>query len=169
MALATTHKPFALIYIPRLRDEVWGLPIFEGVDVKQLSSGIGHYPESNMPDEDGNFSLFGHRTSYGQPLSNIQKLRSGDQVFVEMKDFWFVYELKFDRIVKPTALWVTKGLRHPELGLRNNDPLNVITLVTCEPRYSTAKRWVWWGNLQNVYSRQELPLDLVNLISQNKP
>jgi sortase A len=169
VALANAHKPFALIYIPRLRDDVWGIPIFEGVDDKQLALGIGHYPQSNLPSEEGNFSLFGHRTSYGQPLSNIQKLRSGDQVIVEMKDFWFVYELKFDRIVKPTALWVTKELRHPKLGLRESDPLNVITLVTCEPRYSTAKRWVWWGILQNVYLRQELPPDLAKLISQFKP
>jgi sortase A len=160
VALDTNQKPFALIYIPRIKEDVWGLPIFEGVDSKQLNSGIGHYPQSASLGEEGNFSLFGHRTSNGQPLSHIQKLRIGDQVIVETKDSWFVYRLKFDQIVKPKALWVTSSERVPELGITESDPYNVITLITCEPRYSTSKRWVWWGVLESVLPHQSPPLSL---------
>ena len=151
------QKGFALLYIPRIRNEVWGVPIFEGVESKQLRSGVGHYPQSQTLGEEGNFSLFGHRTSYVQPFSNIQKLRIGDRVIVETKDFWFVYNLKFDRIVKPNATWVTEILRYPELELKEDESYNVVTLITCEPRFSTAKRWVWWGVLQTVYPHNSPP------------
>ncbi|GDX19375.1 hypothetical protein LBMAG07_02960 [Actinomycetes bacterium] len=157
----TIQEAFALLYIPRIGNDVWATPIFEGVQSKQLNSGIGHYPQSQIPGEEGNFSLFGHRNSYGQPLINIQKLQVDDEVIVETKDFWFVYILKHDKIVRPSATWVTGVNRLPELGLATNEPFKVITLITCEPRHSTEKRWVWWGVLKAVYPHATPPPALV--------
>ena len=34
---------FALLYIPRMRDKVWGLPIIQGTDKDVLARGAGHY------------------------------------------------------------------------------------------------------------------------------
>jgi sortase A len=153
----TDQEAFALLYIPRIGNDVWATPIFEGVKSKQLNSGIGHYPQSQIPGEDGNFSLFGHRNSNGQPFINIQNLQIGDEVIVETKDFWFVYTLKHDKIVRPSAVWVTGVNRLPALELSTDDPYKVITLITCEPRHSTAKRWVWWGVLNAVYPRETPP------------
>lgn len=153
----TDQEAFALLYIPRIGNDVWATPIFEGVKSKQLNSGIGHYPQSQIPGAEGNFSLFGHRNSNGQPFINIQNLQIGDEVIVETKDFWFVYTLKHDKIVRPTAVWVTGINRLPELGLAANEPYKVITLITCEPRHSTEKRWVWWGVLNAVYPRETPP------------
>ena len=157
----TIQEAFALLYIPRIGNDVWATPIFEGVQSKQLNSGIGHYPQSQIPGEEGNFSLFGHRNSYGQPLINIQKLQVDDEVIVETKDFWFVYILKHDKIVRPSATWVTGVNRLPELGLATNEPFKVITLITCEPRHSTEKRWVWWGVLKAVFPHATPPPALV--------
>jgi sortase A len=157
----TDQEAFALLYIPRIGNEVWATPIFEGVQSKQLDSGIGHYPQSQIPGEEGNFSLFGHRNSHGQPLINIQDLQVGDEVIVETKDFWFVYTLKHDKIVRPSATWVTGKNRLPELDLADDAPFKVVTLVTCEPRHSTAKRWVWWGVLKAVYPHETPPSALV--------
>jgi sortase A len=157
----TDQEAFALLYIPRIGNDVWAAPIFEGVKNKQLNSGIGHYPQSQIPGENGNFSLFGHRNSNGQPFTNIQNLQIGDEVIVETKDFWFVYTLKHDKIVRPSAIWVTGVNRLPELGLDADAPYKVITLVTCEPRHSTEKRWVWWGVLTAVYPRETPPPALV--------
>jgi sortase A len=157
MNTPTDQEAFALLYIPRIGNDVWATPIFEGVRSKQLDSGIGHYPQSQIPGEDGNFSLFGHRTSHGQPLSNIQKLQVGDEVIVETKEHWFVYTLKYNKIVKPNALWVTSNARVSELDIPPTDEYHVITLITCEPRYSTDKRWVWWGVLDAVYPRDTPP------------
>jgi sortase A len=153
----TDQEAFALLYIPRIGNDVWATPIFEGVKSKQLNSGIGHYPDSGLPGQDGNFSLFGHRSSYGQPFSHIERLRVGDEVIVETKEFFFVYTLKYDRIVKPSAIWVTEPTQMSELGIAADDPFRVITLITCEPRWSTAKRWVWWGVLDAVYPRDTPP------------
>lgn len=153
----TNQEAFALLYIPRIGNDVWATPIFEGVQSKQLNSGIGHYPQSQIPGEDGNFSLFGHRNSHGQPLINIQDLQVGDEVIVETKDFWFVYTLKHDKIVRPSATWVTGKSRLPELDLAADEPYKVITLITCEPRHSTDKRWVWWGVLKAVYPHSTPP------------
>jgi sortase A len=153
----TDQEAFALLYIPRIGNDVWATPIFEGVKSKQLNSGIGHYPQSQIPGEEGNFSLFGHRNSNGQPFINIQNLQIGDEVIVETKDFWFVYTLKHDKIVRPSAIWVTGVNRLPELELATDDPYKVITLITCEPRHSTAKRWVWWGVLNAIYPRETPP------------
>jgi len=147
----TNQEAFALLYIPRIGNDVWATPIFEGVQSKQLNSGIGHYPQSQIPGEEGNFSLFGHRNSQGQPFINIQELEVGDEVIVETKDFWFVYTLQHHKIVRPSAVWVTGVNRLPELGLADDELYKVITLITCEPRHSTKKRWVWWGVLEAVY------------------
>jgi len=68
-----------------------------------------------------------------------------------------VYTLKHDKIVRPSAIWVTGVNRLPELELDADAPYKVITLVTCEPRHSTAKRWVWWGVLTAVYPRETPP------------
>jgi sortase A len=153
----TDQEAFALLYIPRIGNDVWATPIFEGVKSKQLNSGIGHYPDSGLPGQDGNFSLFGHRSSYGQPFSHIERLQVGDEVIVETKEFFFVYTLKYDKIVKPSAIWVTEPTQINELGIAADEPYRVITLITCEPRWSTAKRWVWWGVLNAVYPRETPP------------
>jgi sortase A len=157
----TDQEAFALLYIPRIGNDVWATPIFEGVQSKQLNSGIGHYPQSQIPGEEGNFSLFGHRNSNGQPFINIQNLQVGDEAIVETKDFWFVYTLKHDKIVRPSATWVTGTSRLPELELAADASYKVITLITCEPRHSTDKRWVWWGVLKAVYPHETPPLALV--------
>jgi sortase A len=153
----TDQEAFALLYIPRIGNDVWATPIFEGVKSKQLNSGIGHYPNSGLPGQDGNFSLFGHRSSYGQPFSHIERLRVGDEVIVETKEFFFVYTLKYDKIVKPSATWVTEPTQMDELEIAADDPYRVITLITCEPRWSITKRWVWWGVLDAVYPRDTPP------------
>jgi len=151
-------EPFALLYIPRLLDDAWGVPILQGVNFDLLSQGVGHYSESSLPDAPGNFALFGHRTANGEPFVHIEKLKAGDDVIVETENYWFVYTLKLDRIVSPNALGVMSNIPLTELHTVPGDPYQVITLITCEPRWSTEKRWVWWGTLSAVYPRETPPL-----------
>ena len=56
-------QAFALMYIPRLSDKVWGTPVVEGVQAADLAQGIGHYPGTAMPGEVGNFAV---AASYNQ-------------------------------------------------------------------------------------------------------
>ena len=59
-APADTAKPvarpaygtgFALLYIPRLRDKVWGLPVYQGTGKDILAKGAGHYRSTAMPGD----------------------------------------------------------------------------------------------------------------------
>lgn len=144
---------FGLLYIPRLRSAVWELPVLSGTSEKELNVGVGHREESALPWQDGNVVLSGHRTSHGRPFAEIEKLRAGDQVFLETRDAWYVYTLVDDAVVKPDALWVTKTTPIPALNGENR----VLTLITCTPKGSVDKRWVWWGKLTEVREKNALP------------
>lgn len=153
----TKNGAFALLYIPKLRDNVWATPILSGVADAQLNMGIGHFPANAMPGEPGNFALAGHRMTYGKPFTDIDKLEAGDEVIVETRDKYFVYRLVADEIVKPTDVWVLDD--QPFAGV-DGTTKGIITLITCEPKWSTKQRWVWWGELISVLDRANPPAAL---------
>lgn len=146
-------ETIGLLYIPRLRDDVWGVPVLHGVSSGQLDTGVGHFPGAAMPGDTGNFSLAGHRTSNGQPFSGVDSLAPGDEVHVRTMDQWLTYVLVRDRIVGPRDTWVLDDA--PVDGLPGS---RVITLVTCTPRFSTRQRWVWWGVLQRSAPADDAPI-----------
>jgi sortase A len=150
-------KGFALLYVPRLRSTAWELPVLSGTSDRELNSGVGHHQDSALPWQDGNVVLSGHRTSYGRPFAEIEKLRVGDQVFLETRDAWYVYTLVDDAIVKSEALWVKDATPTPALAGESK----VITLITCTPKGSVAKRWVWWGKLTEVRGKDAPPVGVL--------
>lgn len=143
--LPTEGESFALLSIPRLRDDVWQVPILHGVGDDELQSGVGHYPDSSLPGERGNFALAGHRTTHGQPFAAFDQLQSGDEVIVRTGAHQFVYTLVRDTVVDPTDTWVVTNSAADGLATSANSA--IITLVTCTPKWSTSQRWVWWGVL----------------------
>jgi sortase A len=149
---------FALMYIPRLRSEIWGTPILEGTDAEQLSGGIGHYLLTSQPGEVGNFATFGHRTTHGQPYAHVELLQPGDQIFVRTEKNWFVYTLIVDAIVEPTDVWVMRSSALKNARVKDSFSNRIITLITCTPRHSTKQRWVWWGDLTEVREVDNSPL-----------
>ena len=145
----TNGKAFALLYIPRLREETWATPVLQGVGTDELNSGVGHYPLSAAPGEVGNFALAGHRATHGEPFAYFDQLRSNDQVIVRTNKLWFTYTLDRDRKIKPTETWVVNyPLKPPLNALITSEKL--ISLVTCDPRWGSARRWVWWGHLTQI-------------------
>lgn len=135
---------FALLYIPRLRDKVWGLPIMEGVGLDVLADGAGHYPGDAMPGGLGNFAIAAHRATHNEPFRNIDQLQVGDKVYVQTRNAWYTYVLDKDEIVQPTDVWVVE----PVPGHPNAKPTKrLITLTTCNPRWASYQRWIWWGHL----------------------
>ena len=149
------HKGFALIYIPRLKDKVWELPVTRGVDPDDLVSGLGHYPDNALPGAKGNFALAGHRATYGEPLANIDELKQNDEVIIQTAGNWYVYKLILDEIVEPDAMWV---LDENPGGLVNMTGVEeMITLTTCHPRWGSAERWIWWGVLTEVRPYDQVP------------
>ena len=152
------HKGFALVYIPRLQDKAWELPITRGVDPDDLTSGLGHYPENALPGEKGNFALAGHRSTYNEPLANIDQLKQDDEVIIETAENWYVYKLILDEIVEPDALWV---LDENPGGIVNKTGVEeMITLTTCHPRWGSTHRWIWWGVLAEVLPKDQVPASI---------
>jgi len=150
---------FALMYIPRLGDKVWGMPVLESVALSDLARGIGHYPQTQLPGEEGNFAVAAHRATNGEPFRDIDRLQVGDAVYVETQDAWYEYTLRRDQIVRPTDTWVID----PVPGEPGATPMErLITLTTCNPRWGSTTRWIWWGDLTTRYDKSagEIPPEI---------
>lgn len=134
---------FALLRVPRWGDD-YVVPISQGVgrttvlDVK----GIGHYPDTAMPGQVGNFALAGHRQTYGRPFFRAPELQPGDALVVESDVAWYVYRVTESLIVSPHAVEVIA----PVPGQPQAQPTEaMITLTTCHPLYSTRQRYIVHG------------------------
>ena len=57
------------------------------------TSAPGHYTETQLPGEQGNFAVAGHRVSKGSPFNELGLLNSCDAIVVETQDDWFVYRV----------------------------------------------------------------------------
>lgn len=141
-AAETTAAPesgegFGILHIPALGD--WSWVVVEGVDDDDLARGPGHFPETALPGEVGNFAVAGHRATHGEPFADLDRLAEGDPVVVETVDGWLVYEVTWVRILSPHATEVLAPVAgHPgEKAVHRT-----LTLVTCHPRWSSTERLV---------------------------
>jgi sortase A len=101
----------------------------EGTGAPALRKGPGHYPETPLPGMPGTVAVAGHRTTYLAPFNKLDKLRKGEQVRLEMPYAVVTYRVERTRIVKPTAVWVTRPVGY-----------NRLVMTACHPKYSAAKR-----------------------------
>lgn len=135
-------RTIGLMYIPALRKTgLWAQPIVEGTSARALNKGVGHYPTTVSAGGIGNMAIAGHRTTHGAPFRHLDKLKRGDRVVIRMKNTWYVYALDKSTVVRPKANWVLKA--RPYRGALGR----LITLTTCHPVGSAARRLVWWGHL----------------------
>ncbi|GAA1549108.1 hypothetical protein GCM10009804_01840 [Kribbella hippodromi] len=144
----TTGKAFALLRIPRFGAD-WEKPVVEGVDPDDLAKGIGHYPDTQLPGQPGNFAIAGHRITHGSPFRKLLDLRKGDLVVVETQDAVYTYELDGsprDLTVKNTDSWVLD----PVPGKRQAPTKSIITLTTCQDLFHSPDRSVAFGHLIKV-------------------
>jgi sortase A len=105
--------------------------VVEGTDGGTLRKGPGHYPETPLPGIRGTVAIAGHRTTYGAPFRDLDKLEKLDEIVVEMPYGRFVYRVEKSQIVDPSATWVTRRVDHDRL-----------VLTACHPKYSAAQRIV---------------------------
>ncbi len=138
------------MYVPRLRANVWNMPIYDGVSTAQLDRGLGRIPGSVMPGEWGNFSVAGHRTKAVRPFYFVERLRKNDVIIVRTPQAWFTYRLMAQQIVIPQASWVLDPAPAPTKIEGLSGASRLLTIVTCTPRGTTDKRWIWWGRLTAV-------------------
>jgi sortase A len=131
-------EPFAVLQVPRFGAD-WRFPVLEGVDRDVLREGVGHYPGTALPGDVGNLALAGHRTTWGQPFHDIERLRPGDEVRVQTRWARFTYRVTGHHVVRPDR----GDLLAPVPGRPQAVPQQArLTLTTCHPEYSAKNRWV---------------------------
>ena len=121
-----TGEAVAMIRIPKIGVEK---AVVEGVSVSALKKGPGHYPTTPMPGQPGNAAIAGHRTTYGAPFFDLDELAPGDRVEVTTRQGEFTYRVRELRVVRPSQNEVLAPTEE-----------NLLTLTTCEPQYSAARR-----------------------------
>ena len=67
--------------------------IVEGVQEHELRTDPGHYPDTQLPGQDGNFAAAGHRVGKGAPFNDLGALEACDAVVVETKREWVTYRV----------------------------------------------------------------------------
>lgn len=148
-APATLGNGVAILRVPRL-GRGYVEVIVEGVSRADLRHGPGHYPGTALPGQVGNFAVAGHRTTFGAPFGRLGELRPGDAVVLETAHSWLTYRVTGSRIVAPTAVSVTA----PVPGAPTRRPTAaMLTLTTCNPRYSDRQRLVVFGVLAEKLAR----------------
>jgi sortase A len=139
-------ETFGRLWVPR-----WGSdyvkPISQGTDreVTLDRLGIGHYQSTAMPGEVGNFAIAGHRTSYGKPFADVDKLIAGDALIVQTEEAWFVYRVTASQIVLPHQVEVIAPVPNAPGALPTTAS---ITLTSCHPKFSAEKRFIVHGELE---------------------
>lgn len=126
---AAEGGPIALLYVPTLRLKLY---VIEGSGADRLMLGPGHIDGTAALGEIGNTGIAGHR--YPGIFWDLDELEVSAPVVVETRDTWLVYRVVDASVVQPERGDV---LAPPAPGA---GPL--LTLVTCEPKLSTARRLI---------------------------
>lgn len=101
-----------------------------------LRKGPGVYPSTVLPGEAGTTAVAGHRTTYLAPFRDINKLRRGDHIELQMPYGDFTYSVVGHKIVDPEDVHVVDGNGKARL-----------VLTACHPLYSAAERIVVFARL----------------------
>ena len=126
----TDGDPLTRIKIPAIDVET---VVVEGTSGSALRAGAGHYPSTPLPCEAGNVGIAGHRTTYGRPFNNLDRLKLGDTIILTTPVGTCTYEIT-------KGPWIT----HPrDFSVVANDPsVKVLTLTTCHPKGSAKQRLI---------------------------
>ena len=122
--------------------------VVEGTNTPDLRKGPGHYIGTPLPGENGNASIAGHRTTYGHPFYNLDGVKVGDPIVLTTLQGIFVYDTTRSWVVSPSDTSVIKNAFD-----------NLLTLTTCNPRFSASTRLVVQAKLAHsqLFPNQGLP------------
>jgi sortase A len=112
--------------------------VVAGVDKNDLKKGPGHYPETPLPGQLGNSAIAGHRTTFGQPFFDVDKLDTGDEIILTTLTGRYVYRVTGQQIVSPSDYQV----------IATTDPTRAtLTLTSCHPKYTARERIIIFAEL----------------------
>jgi sortase A len=142
----TSGRPFAIMYIPRL-GFTWNKPVLEGTGTNTLKKGLGHYATTARLGQEGNFSVAGHRRTYGDPFKDFPRLRRGDAVVLTDGTTWFTYRIdKGPYKTVPTDIEVIDPVPRKSGYTRSG---RYLTLTTCDPEWGHSHRLIVWAHLDS--------------------
>lgn len=146
-------EQFALMRVPRFGDDYVATLAGGTTRPITLDHGfVGVYDQSVMPGEVGNFSVAGHRTTWGFPLNRLDKLRIGDAVVIETPDGWYTYRFRNMEYVTPSSVDVLLDVPQVPDAVTGE---RYMTLTACSPLYSLAERIVGYTVFEGFTPRSE--------------
>ena len=113
--------------------------VIQGTETDDLERGPGHYASTALPGEGRTVAIAGHRTTYLAPFRNLNELRRGDRVTLQMPYGRFTYAVQGQRVVAPGAWWITRNVGYERL-----------VLSACNPLYSASQRIAVFARLVRV-------------------
>ncbi|HVX16672.1 MAG TPA: class E sortase [Acidimicrobiales bacterium] len=122
--------------------------VVEGTTTSALRAGAGHYVQTPLPCLTGNVGIAGHRTTYGKPFHDLQKLHQGDTIVLETPIGQCTYHVnKAPFSVRPS-----------DTSVLNTDPAHpsTLTLTTCDPPGSAARRLIVQATLDPKLNKQRV-------------
>jgi sortase A len=135
------------LYIPKL-DKEW--VVVNGVRPQDIRYAPGHYPDTALPGEVGNFSVAGHRIR--KIFWRLDELREGDVIGVETRENWYVYKVTSQEVVLPSAVEVVA----PVPGKPRAKPTKaMLTLTTCNPKFNNYERLIIHAQLTDTVPRDQ--------------
>lgn len=160
-------EAFARMYIPSFGAD-FEFAIVEGTEDEALLRGPGHYTETQMPGEVGNFAVAGHRVGKGAPFNDLGALQACDAIVVETASQWVTYRVlpmagqqpqeldcfsaeQQDKLQGEYAQAYGRHITLPgDIGVLEPVPSlsdapateAILTLTTCHPQFSNAERMI---------------------------
>lgn len=96
--------------------------IKEGTDMKTMKHAVGHFKDSPMPWEKGNFAIAGHRQyTYGEFFNRVDEIGEGDNIQVKTQKGIFNYKITDKKVIEPTKVDVVENV--------DGDCMTIITCV----------------------------------------
>ena len=110
-----------------------------GATNKKLEYGPGYILGTSLPGSGGNFAIAGHRTTYGAPFGNLDRVQVGETIIFQTNTNQYKYKVIDVKIISPEDNYVLENYGDDR-----------ITLTTCHPKFSAKQRLVVIGQLEKV-------------------
>ena len=138
-------ETFGIMYFPTWGKNGQHNPVTNGTGDDVIDNlGIGHYENSQLPGEIGNFAVAAHRQTHGQVFWDIDKLKEGDHIYLQTKEGYYTYTWSKTEIVSPSDGSVLLPVpHHPEIKAEKS----ILTMTSCHPKYTTRQRMIAYSEL----------------------
>ena len=119
------------------------IDVNEKINNKSVFYGVYHEPQSFKPNN-GTVILFGHRTMYGSPFLELDKLKKGDKVYLEWPGIGKVEYIVVKSFIVPASY---------RMSVEQGEKL---FLITCHPLGSTKDRLIVETKINKIYPLKKI-------------